>query len=76
MEAAALAGEFNGAPTAISQRWPGWPCAGFNPAATVVLFVLVVIVAVFVEGVLVGAFDGVEFSGAPTAISHLWPGCP
>lgn len=19
-----------GAPTAISHRWPGWPCAGFN----------------------------------------------
>ena len=23
--------EFNGAPTAISQRCPGCPCAGFNP---------------------------------------------
>jgi hypothetical protein len=23
---------FNGAPTAISQRWPGLPCSGFNPA--------------------------------------------
>ena len=22
-------GEFNGAPTAISHRWPGFPCAGF-----------------------------------------------
>jgi len=29
---AAPAGEFNGAPTAISQRWPGSPCAGFSPA--------------------------------------------
>ena len=24
--------EFNGAPTAISQRCPGWPCAGLSPA--------------------------------------------
>ena len=24
--------EFNGAPTAISQRWPGWPWAGLSPA--------------------------------------------
>ena len=22
--------EDNGAPTAISQRWPGWPCGGFK----------------------------------------------
>jgi hypothetical protein len=25
-------GEFKGAPTAISQRWPGFPCSGFSPA--------------------------------------------
>lgn len=29
-------GEFKGEPTAISQRWPGSPCAGFIPAAVAV----------------------------------------
>ena len=28
----AALGEFSGAPTGISQRWLGWPCAGFMPA--------------------------------------------
>jgi hypothetical protein len=28
--------EFSGCPTGISQRWPGWPCAGFRPAVEVV----------------------------------------
>ena len=31
---AAAGGELSGAPTAISQRCPGWPCSGFMPAAT------------------------------------------
>jgi len=56
-------GEFNGAPTAISQRCPGWPCGGFIPEGVFAVAVLVV-------------FAGTELSEAPTAISHLWPGCP
>ena len=56
--------ESSGAPTAISQRWPGWPCAGFSldelpPAGSVVEVVA-----------------GAEFKGAPSAISHLCPGKP
>ena len=35
--AAGFAGaEFRGAPTAISQRWPGCPCGGFIPGAVFV----------------------------------------
>jgi hypothetical protein len=79
----------SGFPTAIEQSCPGWPCAGFKRTSlpllsvvsgtceefdfTVVLFNnggtgLVDLFSVFTcEG---------ESSGAPTAISHLCPGCP
>lgn len=75
-----LAALFNGAPTAISQRWPGSPCLGFIPVA-VAEFVLSFIGLVFI-GVLVTAGElldfvaGEEFNGAPTAISQRWPGSP
>lgn len=48
--AVGLGGEFNGAPTAISQRWPGFPCSGFRPAATLAGWVLTVFT--FVDGKL------------------------
>src|SRR4029078_7351622 len=41
------------APTAISQRWPGWPCCGF-------ILLLVIMGAV---GLLFGRADGI-FAGA------------
>lgn len=54
----------------MSQRWPGWPCAGFN-------------VSPFAESPLfIGSeFVGLEFwtgvlKGAPTGISQRWPGWP
>ena len=30
---AVLPFEFKGAPTAMAQSWPGWPCGGFMPGA-------------------------------------------
>jgi hypothetical protein len=38
--------EFNGAPTDISQRWPGCPCAGFKATPSGALFVTGVVVSV------------------------------
>jgi len=78
-----VTGEFNGAPTAISQRWPGWPCGGFIPGAVLtgaatapgVLVMTGWLVVVAVVAVVAGFAAG-EFSGAPTAISQRWPGCP
>lgn len=81
----------SGAPTAISQRWPGCPCAGFMPGAVLLATVLVAagIVAAGLEGNvvvtagwLVVTAPGVVltvgwlFNGAPTAISQRWPGLP
>ena len=73
--------EFNGAPTAISQRWPVWPCGGFIPGLVTTAgafdFTIVGIATLETElaGVVVDLL-GVEFSGAPTAISQRWPAWP
>ena len=66
----AAGGEFNGAPTAISQRWPGCPCEGFNWGEPASVFAVAVLV--FLRFV----FEGAEFKGAPTGISHRCPGWP
>lgn len=75
-----LAALFNGAPTAISQRWPGSPCLGFIPVAVaefVLSFIgLGFICVVVTAGELFDFVAGDEFSGAPTAISQRWPGSP
>ena len=44
--------EFKGAPTFISQRWPGCPCGGFMPGAVVVDAVVAVTCGV-VTGIVV-----------------------
>lgn len=80
-----------GAPTAMSQRWPGLPCSGFNPAPVITGVVgLAAGVCVTVTGlgkvalgvmftgeagVLVTA-AGLLSNGAPTAISQRCPGLP
>lgn len=73
----------NGAPTATSQRWPSCPCGGFMPGAVAVAVPGFKIAGA--AGALCGAglvcvgvtvLPGGEFNGAPTAISHLWFGCP
>ena len=78
-----LAGELSGCPTAISQRWPGCPCAGFNfPDEALVLFapgkVMGVGFTCVLIGLLVTGFEAVAvlFNGAPTAIEQSCPGCP
>ena len=79
--------EFKGAPTAISQRWPGCPCAGLSaPAATGEALLTAGLTALLeITGfACIGAAlcagcctcIGAEFRGAPTAISHRWPGAP
>jgi hypothetical protein len=40
-----------GFPTAISQRWPGWPCRGFNPLIGTA------------DGVMAAGFEAVCTSG-------------
>ena len=58
---------FSGAPTDISQRWPGWPCAGFKlPVVAGVL--TVVVAAVVVAGTVVEI--GAVVNGAPSGTSH------
>ena len=70
---------FNGAPTAISQRWPGSPCGGFIPGSVFTLFgtsVMVIFGCPLTVVPVVVAGAGLLFKGAPTAISQRWPGCP
>jgi len=71
--------EFNGAPTAISQRWPFCPCGGFIPGLVTTVEEFVFTITGEEELVTAGfGIDllGVEFKGAPTAISQRWPGWP
>ena len=80
---------FNGLPTAISQRCPGWPWAGFNADATDPLsgeMIGEVMDGEVVDEVVVGepsvgevivgllVVVGVLFNGFPTGISHRCPG--
>lgn len=71
---------FKGAPTAISQRWPGSPCLGFIPVAVdefeLSFIGLGFICVVVTAGELLEFVVGDELSGAPTAISQRWPGSP
>ena len=75
----------------MSHLWPGFPCAGFIPSAVATSSVLNKAGTEFAGGVTVklcevvplcavvaatGCFATGEFKGAPTGISHLWPGCP
>jgi hypothetical protein len=75
-------GAFNGAPTAISHLCPGFPCAGFIPAAGVRLFWEIMGGGICVArlpagcGVTGKSFDvagkdAETGNGSPTAISHL-----
>ena len=69
---------FNGAPTAISHRWPGSPCGGFMPGSVFTLVGTSVIVTCGCAGtvvpVVVAGAAGLLFKGAPTDISQRWPG--
>src|SRR5690349_19733914 len=80
---------FKGLPTAIEQSWPGWPCEGFSLAPVLSVgsaFHMAkessadkVLATIGVVGVTVGVellLAGALFNGAPTAMSHLWPGWP
>ena len=70
---------FKGAPTAISQRWPGSPCGGFMPGKVFCVFGICFMVTcgcAFAVIICVCAGTGLLFKGAPTAISQRWPGWP
>lgn len=69
---------FNGAPTAISQRWPGWPCAGLEPGATVVGAAagLAAVVGAACAGVAGLVVTAVPSSMEPTGLPQTWPGSP
>jgi hypothetical protein len=67
----------------MAQSCPGWPWGGFSLAVDPELGVLVA--AGFITGAGTGAvvctegavvLPGALFNGAPTEISHLWPGKP
>ena len=75
----------------MSQRWPGWPWAGFMPGATAVGGAVAVgatvpdvgggtVTVVLRRGAVVAAVAplaaGLLSKGAPTAISQRWPGWP
>lgn len=67
----------SGAPTAISQRWPGCPCGGFFPAAVAPCvggFTTVPIGCCC--GWVVIVAGAAPVSGSPTFISQRWPGWP
>ena len=73
----AAGGEFNGAPTAMSHRCPGWPCGGFMPGAVLTGVISLAIAVPGFDGVTVigvaleaGDVPGGEFNGAPTAMSQ------
>jgi hypothetical protein len=71
---------FNGAPTAISQRCPGSPWAGFIPGATAVVATGCAILSeemfIGVVPLVAGSGAGLLFKGAPTEMSQRWPGSP
>lgn len=62
----------SGAPTEISQRWPGCPCAGFIPAATVVTGVVIIAGAVTVGAELITT--GLWFAGIVVDIAGVVAG--
>lgn len=78
-EVVVLAGaEFNGAPTAISQRWPGWPWAGLSPApVTLPAGTAVLITGAFTwpilgrAAALSGAVIGVETAAGDALLAKL-----
>ena len=70
-----LAAEFSGAPTAISQRCPGCPCAGFIPGATAVGCTVVAPGVAVIVGAAVGvicatgSFDAAASGAAVVGVS-------
>ena len=57
------AGVFRGAPTGISQRWPGAPCSGFMPAVAVLVVVVAGNVAAGVLVIVAGLLESSVTAG-------------